>query len=210
MRPRKNSGTLFVVSAPSGTGKTTLCKQVLSVVPDLSFSVSFTTRQPRPGEMNDRDYTFVTRGTFESLIEAGEFLEWAEVYGELYGTSRRRIEAALDAGRDIILDIDIQGARQIRENRGEGVFIFILPPSLDVLRHRLEQRMTDSPEKIAARLRNAAREVQAYREYDYVIINDNLEAAVRELAAVFIAQRTRAERINRLWIEEQFLSKEGS
>lgn len=210
MRPKKNRGSLFIVSAPSGTGKTTLCKQVLSVVPNLIFSVSFTTRQPRPGEENERDYTFVTRETFESLIEAGEFLEWAEVFGELYGTSRRRIDASLASGRDVLLDIDVQGARQIRNSRIEGVFIFILPPSLDALRQRLEHRMADPPEKIAARLRNAVREVQAYREYDYVIINDTLEDAVKELSSVFLAQRARVETIDPLWIEEQFLSKEGS
>jgi guanylate kinase len=208
LQAKKNSGSLFIVSAPSGAGKTTLCTKVLSIIPNLHFSVSYTTRQPRSGEMNDRDYSFISRKGFKSMIEKGEFVEWAEVHGELYGTSKSRLETLLDSGKDVMLDIDTQGAMQIKKHYGEGVYIFVLPPSLDVLKTRLEKRMTDSRDEINKRLRTALSEIKTYEQYDYVIINDNIEDALRELASILTAQRARVQKINPLWINKSFFKEE--
>jgi guanylate kinase len=208
LQAKKNSGSLFIVSAPSGAGKTTLCSKVLSLIPNLHFSVSYTTRQPRPGEMNDRDYTFISRDGFKSMIKKGEFVEWAEVHGELYGTSKGRLETLLDSGKDVMLDIDTQGAMQIKKQFGEGVYIFVLPPSLDVLKTRLEKRMTDSRDEINKRLRTALSEIKTYDQYDYVIINDIFEDALKELAAILIAQRAHVQKINPLWIKKSFFKEE--
>ncbi|MFH1025242.1 MAG: guanylate kinase [Nitrospirota bacterium] len=208
MQAKKSRGSLFVVSAPSGAGKTTLCTNVLSFMPNLYFSVSYTTRQPRPGEINDRDYTFISREDFKSMTEKGEFVEWAEVHGELYGTSRNRIETLMDSGSDVILDIDTQGALQIKEQYREGIYIFVLPPSFGVLKTRLEKRMTDSREEINKRLRTALSEINTYAQYDYVIINDMFEDALKELASIIIAQRVSVKKINPLWIQESFSNQE--
>jgi len=185
-----------------------LCTNVLSFMPNLYFSVSYTTRQPRPGEINDRDYTFISREDFKSMTEKGEFVEWAEVHGELYGTSMDRIETLMDSGRDVILDIDTQGALQIKEQYREGIYIFVLPPSFGVLKTRLEKRMTDSREEINKRLRTALSEINTYAQYDYVIINDIFEDALKELASIIIAQRVSVKKINPLWIQESFLNQE--
>jgi guanylate kinase len=208
VQARKSSGTLFIVSAPSGTGKTTLCTTLLSLIPNLHFSVSYTTRKPRPGEVNDREYTFISREDFQSMIERGEFAEWAEVHGAFYGTSRKRLEALVESGKDVMLDIDTQGALQIKRHNREGVSIFVLPPSLDVLKTRLEKRMTNPPDEIERRLRAALSEIKTYDQYDYVIINDSFEDALKELASIVIAQRLRVQKINPLWIQESFLNKE--
>ncbi len=144
-----------------------------------------------------------------SMIERGEFLEWAEVHGELYGTSKERIEMLRDSGSDVLLDIDTQGAMKIKDMSGEGVFIFILPPSLDVLKTRLHKRMTDSPDQIRMRLQKAISEIRRYDQYDYVIINDNFEEALKELASILIARRAHSHNINPLWVEERFFSQEG-
>jgi len=143
------------------------------------------------------------------MIERGEFLEWAEVHGELYGTSKERIEMLRDSGNDVLLDIDTQGAMKIKDISGEGVFIFILPPSLDVLKTRLDKRMTDSPDQIRMRLQKAISEIRRYDQYDYVIINDNFEEALKELASILIARRAHMQNINPLWVEERFFSQEG-
>ena len=185
-----------------------MCTNVLSFMPNLHFSVSYTTRQPRPGEINDRDYTFISREDFKSMTEKGEFVEWAEVHGELYGTSRNRIETLMDSGRDVILDIDTQGALQIKEQYREGIYIFVLPPSFGVLKTRLEKRMTDSREEINKRLRTALSEIQTYAQYDYVIINEIFEDALKELASIIIAQRVSVKKINPLWIQESFSNQE--
>lgn len=205
---KRNRGTLFIVSAPSGAGKTTLCRELVSSVPNLQFSVSYTTRPPRPGEVNDRDYTFVSEKDFRSMVSGGEFIEWAEVHGALYGTSERRLEEILVSGIDVILDIDTQGAMQIREKYAEGTYIFILPPSLEVLKKRLQARMTDSRDEIDKRLRRAVGEIKTYPRYDYVIINDNLQDALKEFTAIVISQKVRTEKIDPLWIEERFLKQE--
>jgi guanylate kinase len=208
LQAKKSRGSLFIVSAPSGAGKTTLCTKVLSFTPNLHFSVSYTTRQPRSGEINDRDYTFISREDFKSMVEKAEFVEWAEVHGELYGTSRDRIETLMDSGKDVILDIDTQGALQIKEHYREGIYIFVLPPSFGILKTRLEKRETDSRNEINKRLRTALSEIKTYAQYDYVIINDIFEDALKELESIIIAQRASVNKINPLWIQETFLNQE--
>ena len=197
------------MSAPSGAGKTTLCRALVSSLPDLEFSVSYTTRDPRPGEIDGRDYSFVTREEFEKMAEAKEFLEQAEVHGEMYGTSKPRVQEILDSGKDVILDIDTKGASQIRAHTTTGTSIFILPPSMETLEKRLMERMTDSEEKIGRRLRQAAEEIRTYHEYDYVIMNDILEDALRDFRSIIIAQRLRTRMIDPLWIKESFLTQEA-
>lgn len=208
MPERKNRGSLFIVSAPSGAGKTTLCRGLVSSLPHLEFSVSFTTRQPRPGEINDKDYTFIEREDFLAMARGGELIEWAEVHGAFYGTSRKRLEEILDSGNDVILDIDTQGAMQIKEKYGEGTFIFIFPPSLKVLKQRLEKRMTDSREKMEQRLRTAVSEIKTYSEYDYVIINDIFEKALKEFEAIITSHRVRTRMVDPFWVMESFLKEE--
>lgn len=154
------------------------------------------------------DYTFVGREDFLSMAGRGEFIEWAEVHGALYGTSGKRLEALMEAGNDVILDIDTQGAMQIKERYEGGTYVFILPPSFEVLKKRLEERMTDAKEEIEKRLRRAVSEIRSYQRYDYVIINDVLENALRELEAIILSRRVRAQMINPLWLEEGFFKQE--
>lgn len=208
MQEKKNKGSLFVVSAPSGAGKTTLCRELVSSMPHLRFSVSYTTRQPRQGEVNDRDYTFISREDFRSMADRGGFIEWAEVHGELYGTSRKRLEELMDSGNDVILDIDTQGAMQIKEKFAMGTYVFVLPPSMEVLKQRLEQRMTDSTKEIKKRIKRAVAEIKTYPKYDYVIINDRLEDALKEFEAIIISHRASTKKINPFWVEERFLKQE--
>lgn len=203
---KKGKGILFIVSGPSGTGKTTLYKEVASSLPNLKPSVSFTTRLPRPGEIHNRDYTFASRDKFRAMIDKGEFVEWAEIHGELYGTSKKRLEEIVDSGVDVILDIDIQGAMQLKEKYKEGVYIFVLPPSMEILKERLEKRMADSKDEIEKRLAVAVEEIKKYREYDYVIVNNILEDAVKELKAVLISHRVSMKRVDPEWIEKNFLT----
>ena len=208
MPERKNRGSLIIVSAPSGAGKTTLCRELISSLPRVRFSVSFTTRQPRPGEINDKDYTFVSREEFLGMIGRNEFIEWAEVHGSHYGTSRKRLEEILDSGDDVILDIDTQGAMQIKKRYSEGTYIFILPPSMAALRERLERRKTDSRKEMEQRLRTAVSEITTYQEYDYVIINDIFEKALKEFESVVVSSRVRTKAVDPLWVEESFLKQE--
>jgi guanylate kinase len=201
---RKNKGILFVVSGPSGAGKTTLYKKAISVLPHLMHSVSYTTRSPRVGEVNGRDYTFINREEFMTMIHKKEFAEWAEIHGELYGTARKRLEEIMNSGVDAILDIDVQGAMQLKEKLPGGVYIFILPPSLEILRERLEQRMVNIKEEIEKRLAVAWEEMKKYPEYDYVIVNSIFEDAFKELQSIIIANRARVEQISSEWIKENF------
>ena len=180
-------GQLFVVSAPSGVGKTTIIRSVRAKWPDLEFSVSSTTRPPRTGETPGHDYHFISRDEFLQGLKAERFLEWARVHGEYYGTDRQQIEAWLAAGRDVLLDIDVQGTRQVRSIYPHAQTIFILPPSMDVLEQRLRARGTESPEQLARRLANAKNEVQEASCYDFLIVNDALEEAVADLEAVLRA-----------------------
>lgn len=189
------SGQLFIISAPSGAGKTTILRQVMAELPGLAFSVSHTTRTPRAGEVNGRDYHFIDRQTFEQLRAAGDFLEWAEVHSNLYGTSRSAVAGQLAAGFDVILDIDVQGARQVRGiPELAAISLFILPPSLAELEKRLSGRGTDGPEVIRLRLENAIREISESTGYDHRIINDKLDEAVEMVKAVILAARSRSGR----------------
>lgn len=191
----KREGILYIISAPSGAGKTTLCKEVIDIFPGLRHSVSYTTRQARPGEVSGRDYFFVPKGEFERMVAAGEFAEWAEVHGNLYGTALKTLDGYRTEGVDVVLDIDCQGARQLKERYTGGVFIFILPPSFNELRRRLDFRNSDSAEVIARRVENAAAEIREARWYDYIIVNDVFTKAVEELKSVIVAERCRTARV---------------
>ncbi|MDQ3186682.1 MAG: guanylate kinase [Pseudomonadota bacterium] len=185
------SGNLFIVSAPSGAGKTSLVKALLQTGIDLSLSVSYTSRRARPEEVDGRDYHFVSREIFEQKLDRDEFLESAEVYGNLYGTSQKWINETIASGRDILLEIDSQGAQQVRRNFPKSVGIFVLPPSLEALETRLRQRGQDSAETITRRLAAAREEIGHMSEYDYVIINDKLNQALQNLACIVQAERLR-------------------
>ena len=187
-------GMLIVVSSPSGGGKGTLIKRALNSVSNLGYSVSYTTRAPRPGETNGREYFFVSPARFEEMAQAGEFLESANVHGYLYGTSREQVERERLAGRDIILEIDVQGAASIRGMVDDAVTIFILPPSFEVLRQRLIARATDPPADLERRLLGAPAEVKQYKDFQYVILNDDVEGAANQLVAIITAERARRER----------------
>lgn len=187
-------GRLIVVSSPSGGGKGTLIRRVLKEVPNLGYSVSYTTRQARAGEVHGKHYFFVTPETFMAMERAGEFLEWATVHGNLYGTARSQVEHELLEGRDILLEVDVQGAKSVREHVRNAVSIFILPPSFEVLRARLTARGSERPDDLRLRLRNARAEVEHYREFDYVLINDEVDRAARLLASIIYAERARRER----------------
>ncbi len=205
-------GILFVVSSPSGGGKGTLIQRVLKKVADLSYSVSFTTRAPRHGEANGREYFFVTPEKFEQMVAAGEFLEWAHVHGKLYGTARQQVVREISEGRDIILEVDVQGAASVRALMVDSVSIFILPPSFEVLRQRLQARGTDSPEELDLRLRNAPTELKDYSAFQYLIVNDDADRAADQMTAIVQAERARlsrqGSRVQRL--VEAFTAKELS
>jgi len=203
-------GILFVVSSPSGGGKGTLIQRVLNKVPNLSYSVSFTTRAPRSGEVNGREYFFITPEKFEEMIAADEFLEWAHVHCRLYGTARKQVAREIGEGRDIILEVDVQGAASVRQLMADSVSIFILPPSFEVLKTRLTARGTDSPEELDVRLRNAPVELRDYSAFQYVIINDDAELAANQLAAIVFAERARLSRQERKVrnVVEAFMAKE--
>lgn len=188
---REGVGVFFVISAPSGTGKTTLLKKVMESLPDLWFSISYTTRPPRANEKDGQDYYFVSPAQFEAMVKAQAFLEWAEVVGNRYGTARAPLERLAQEGYDILLDLDVQGARRVRERVDRSVLIFILPPSYEALRERLVTRGLDAPKVIQSRLANAMRELKEASHYDYVIVNERLEDAVGILRAIIVTERCR-------------------
>jgi guanylate kinase len=187
----KSRGLLFIVSAPSGTGKTTLVERLVEQVPHLKMSRSYTSRPAREGEIDGVDYNFVTRERFEAMVAVGEFLEWADVFGNLYGTSAADTERILEAGSDLVLVIDVQGARKVRRRGIETTAVFVMPPSMEVLERRLRGRSKDSQASIAQRLEVARQEVAGFAEYDFVVINDELTAAVDRLRSIVIAERAR-------------------
>jgi guanylate kinase len=188
---RQSRGILFVVSAPSGTGKTTLVRRLVQIVPDLKMSRSYTSRPMREGEADGVDYNFISRGRFEEMIRRGEFLECADVFGNYYGTAIADTERCLAAGCDLVLVIDVQGARQVRRRRGGTVGVFVLPPSFDALEQRLRGRSQDPEAAIQRRLDTARQEVVAFVEYDYVVVNEEFDACVDRLRSVVIAERAR-------------------
>lgn len=187
-------GMLVVVSSPSGGGKGTLIRRALKIVPNLGYSVSFTTRPPREDEVNGREYFFVSVEQFKQMIAAANFLEWAVVHDNLYGTSHVEIERELNEGHDIILEIDVQGAEIVRKLVADAVSIFILPPSFEILRDRLVGRGSEHPDDVALRLRNSRREVEQFKEFQYLIINDDVESAAGLMASIIYAERARRER----------------
>ncbi len=187
---------IIVVSAPSGAGKTSLCAEAVRRVPGLVHSISFTTRPPRPHEVTGRDYYFVDEATFQRMVQSGDFAEWASVHGHLYGTSKRLLEGHMAAGRDVILDVDVQGAAQLRQQYPDGVFVFILPPSWDMLEERLRARRSDASEEIERRLKKAREEIKCFNEYEYAIINDVLERVIGDLCAIIVGERCRTFRLN--------------
>ncbi len=191
----KREGVLYVISAPSGAGKTTLCKEVIDLFKNLRHSVSFTTRGKRLGEVDGQDYFFIDREEFQRMVAAGKFAEWAEVHGNCYGTAISTLEECRQAGIDLLLDIDCQGARQLKDCYDCGVYIFILPPNYHELRRRLETRKTDQAEVIERRLQGAAAEIRESRWYDYIIVNDQFSRAVEELKAVLMAEQCRTHRV---------------
>jgi len=185
-------GLLFVVSAPSGTGKTTVVEQLVQVVPDLGLSRSYTSRGMREGEKHGVDYNFITRARFEAMVAEDAFLEWADVFGNLYGTCAADAEQELAGGRDVVLVIDVQGARQVRKRSADRTIgVFVLPPSFDVLEQRLRGRSKDPEDAIRRRLATARDEISAVSEYDYVVVNDALDACVDRLRAIVLAERAR-------------------
>jgi guanylate kinase len=190
-----SEGLLFIVSAPSGTGKTTVVQRLVEGTPNLRMSRSYTSRATRAGEADGVDYNFVTRQRFESMIAAGEFLEWAEVFGNLYGTCAADTARDRAAGLDVMLVIDVQGARKVRACRPDAITVFVMPPSFQVLEQRLRGRSKDSEADIQRRLGVAREEVAAYTEYDYVVINDELEAAVERLRGIVVGERSRLARM---------------
>lgn len=181
---QSKSTHLFIISAPSGGGKTTLCREVRKHFPDMLYSVSYTTRKARRGERDGIDYHFIDKDEFKARIKEGRWAEWAQVYGNYYGTSADFLDAGLRAGRDILLDLDVQGTRQLLKRYTECVAIFIRPPSLEALQRRLEERGLDSDEAIRVRLRNAEKEIDQQGLYDHVVVNDQLTAAIRELISI--------------------------
>ncbi len=191
----KGNGLIFIISAPSGAGKTTLVRRVMEQLPNLHFSVSYTTRPPRANEREGEDYRFVSPSVFQEMVKGDEFLEWAEVLGNRYGTARVNVETLKSKGLDLILDIDTQGAKKVIERIDHAVLIYVLPPSLRILEDRLLKRGLDSPEMIRFRLASARRDMEEARWYHYLIVNERIEDAVGKLKAIIIAERCRKKKL---------------
>ena len=198
-------GILFIISAPSGTGKTTLCKQLATNLHGLWHSISYTTRKPRPGEEHGRDYYFIGEQTFQEMIARNEFVEWAYVYGHRYGTPWKSLSEKIDQGIDVLLEIDVQGAMQVKKRFEDSVSIFILPPSMTVLRARLATRASDTAEEIQRRLHKVKEEVWHYREYAYIVRNEDLGRSLRDLESIFWSERLKTKRLNMTWLEHNFI-----
>jgi guanylate kinase len=179
-------------------------------VPGLWHSISYTTRKPRPGEEHGREYFFIGESEFQQMIDRNEFVEWARVYGNLYGTPRKTLTDQLEQGIDVLLEIDVQGAIQVKKKFEDAVSIFILPPSMHVLRSRLQNRASDTPEEILRRLQKVKEEVWSYREYAYVVRNEDLSQSLRELESVFLAERLKTKRLNMAWLERNFILEDES
>lgn len=191
-----NRGVLIVISGPSGAGKGTICKSLLEKQDNLFLSVSATTRAPRQGEVNGVNYYFVTKEQFFKKVDEGDFLEWAEVHGNYYGTPKSAVNEMLSSGKNVILEIDIQGALKVKENCDDGVFIFILPPSMEELKHRLITRGSETPESLVTRFNAAYQEINFISKYNYGVINDKVELAVEKIQMILEAEKCRVDRIN--------------
>ena len=198
-------GILFIISAPSGTGKTTLCKQLATNLPGLWHSISYTTRKPRSGEKHGQEYYFIGEQTFRDMVARNEFVEWAHVYGHLYGTPWKSLTEKIDQGIDVLLEIDVQGAMQVKKRFEDSVSIFILPPSMTVLRARLQTRASDTPEEIQRRLHKVKEEVWSYREYAYIVRNEDLGRSLHDLESIFWSERLKTKRLNMTWLENNFI-----
>ena len=203
MNKKKNRGSLIVLSGPSGAGKGTIHNELLKRDSNLTFSVSMTTRSPRVGEVEGVDYYFVDEETFKKEIKKGSFLEYALVHGNYYGTLKKNVDESLDKGLDVILEIDIQGAINIKEKANDAIFIFVMPPTMRELRDRLVKRGTETKEKIIERFKNAYKEVNEISKYNYVVINDEVETAVKKVQAIMIAERCRVDRIEEFDLNNQ-------
>jgi guanylate kinase len=190
-----DKGLIIVLSAPSGTGKSSICRKVLAACPNLEFSVSCTSRSPRPSEINGKDYHFISRRDFQQRIDQGEFVEWVENYGNFYGTSVKAISEVLNQGKDLLLDIEPRGAKAIKNKFPDAVFVFVLPPSLNELLKRLEKRGHESLEVIKTRFAQAERELKEVLWYDYAIFNEDLETAIKQMIAVYRAEKSRTSRL---------------
>ncbi len=187
-------GLLIVVSGASGTGKGTVCKKLLSELPNVHYSISATTRKPRQGEVDGREYYFISEDDFKQWIADGKFLEYAEVYGNFYGTPLTKIEERLNRGEDVLLEIDVQGALNVKRKCPDGVYIFLLPPSLNELKRRIEGRGSETPDSLKRRLQAAVAEIQIGREYDYAVVNDTVDNAAARIEAILVAERCRVAR----------------
>ena len=201
----KGRGLLIVISGPSGAGKGTICKSFLERNPEVAISVSATTRSPRKGEVEGVNYYFMSKEQFKEKIEDNDFLEYAEVYDNFYGTPKSNVEELLESGRDVILEIDIQGALKVKENTEEGVFIFILPPSMEELKARIIKRGSETPESLMKRFKSAYKEINFISRYNYAVVNDEVETAVEKLEAIISAEKCRVDRIKHSILD----SKEG-
>jgi len=198
----RRDGILFVVSAPSGAGKTTLCTAITDSLENLTHSISYTTRKPRPGEIDGRDYYFVSEERFSEMMLAGDFAEHAVVHSNHYGTSKRVLLDMVKEGVDVILDIDTQGARQIKDHCNTAVFIFIMPPSMAILEERLRNRRSDREDEIRKRMQRAVDEIRDFALYDYIVVNRDFERALSELRSIVVAERCRTKLLRVNWIEE--------
>jgi len=196
---------LIVISAPSGTGKSTLCNKLRKLLPGIKIAVSYTTRPPRRGEKNSKDYFFVTQDEFVKKLNKNEFLEWATVYGYNYATPREFVEENLAQGKDVVLEIDVQGAMKIREIYPDGLLIFVAPPSFIILKKRLRARQKDSPEQIKKRLEQARKEISCIKKYDYLVINDKLEKAIKDLVTIISAEKLKISRLKKEKKEKKLL-----
>jgi guanylate kinase len=199
--------SVFIISAPSGSGKSTLVNEILKIVPGLEFSISYTTRPPRGSEQNGREYFFVSREQFEEMLRTGEFLEHANVFGNYYGTARRFLRDAEEHGNDLLLDIDVQGAEQIKQKLPEAISIFVLPPDRPTLEKRLRSRSLDEEQVIQRRLVTATREIENYSKYDYILVNDRLEESIEALKSVLLAERQKHSSTQRSGDGSDMLSK---
>ncbi len=199
------SGILFILSGSSGVGKSTLCKHIIGSIPAIQLSVSYTTRPIRAGEEHGREYWFVDEQEFQRMIDQHAFLEWAEVYENLYGTPRRELLQLQEQGIDVILDIDVQGARNVMKNSHDAVSVFLMPPSLDILKARLKARGTDNPDIVERRFQKAQIEVEYHVEYDYTISNGSLEQAIKEFESIILAERVRTKRLDHEWLHRHGL-----